>query len=90
MLNSRGWTYVRETLRCLWDDYDHKEKRFREMTEIFGTQCANFDLKITGFNRSIYFLLVEWLRPILVVGILVYIESELFKLFATMLVQIVC
>ena len=75
MLTARGDPYVRKKLSLLLDDYTLIEKRFKEMVDSFGSQCTDFSPEISGFNQCIYYLLVEWLRPILLVAILVFIDS---------------
>ena len=85
--NSRGDAYVREKLRYLTQDYDFVELRFREMAQIFGSQCSDFSPELSGFKLCIYFLLVEWMRPFLIVSILVFVDGQLIKIIAVTLVQ---
>ena len=75
MLIARGDPYVRKKLSFLLNDYTLIEKRFKEMTDTFGVQCTDFSPEISGFDHCIYYLLVEWLRPILLMVILVFTKN---------------
>ena len=57
------------------------------MKVIFGSQCADFSTEISGFNRCICYLLIEWTRPIVLVAVLVYIDNVLFKLAAVIVLH---
>ena len=57
------------------------------MTQVFGSQCTDFQPEVTGFNRNIFYLLVKWLRPIMLVTILVLTNSILTKILAILMVQ---
>ena len=87
MLTAPGDPYVRKKLSFLLDDYARIEKRSKEMTDTFGSQCTYFSPEISGFNQCIYYLLVEWLRPVLLVAILVLIDNNVVKFAAVVLVQ---
>lgn len=87
-LDSQGkFKVAREDFKNLWDHYDSIEHRFTEMAIIFGIHCADFSPEISGFNLCICYLLVEWLRPILLAAIVVFIEEDLPQILAIAALQ---
>ena len=88
MLDSQGkFKEAREKLKKLWDDNDRIENRFQEMIATFGPHFADVLPEVSGFGLCICYLLVEWMRPILLAAILISIDGELTQILAIFAIQ---